>query len=186
MYREKVPLTDIHDFRRIVEAYWQEVMPQSDVMKNPDRREAYFRECFTWAGGHRQPYWAVADGRRVGFVAYTVDTGKHSASIEGFYVVPAVRRRGYGAAMMQAVYAQLDTHGVELVELNLKWCSLRSRWRSIKPRSNPYETPRCQETKCPCDGEQQGFPSMPPRGTNHQREPFSDVVSPRRCKHVFG
>jgi hypothetical protein len=50
MYLEKVHRTDICDFRRIVEAYWQEVMPQSDVVKNPERREAYFRERFTWAG----------------------------------------------------------------------------------------------------------------------------------------
>src|ERR1043166_8656683 len=120
MYLEKVPLTDLHDFRRIVEAYWQEVMPQSDVVRNPDRREAYVRERFTWAGGDRQPYWAVADGRRVGFVAYAVDAAKQSASIEDFYVVPDVRRRGYGAAMVQALYAQLDRLGVALVELNVR------------------------------------------------------------------
>ena len=120
MYLAKVHRTDIGDFRRIVEAYWQEVMPQSDVVKNPDRREAYWRECFPWAGGHRQPYWAVADGRHVGFVAYTVEAAKHSASIEDFYVVPDARRRGYGTAMVQAVYAQLDTHGVARVELNVR------------------------------------------------------------------
>lgn len=120
MYLEKVHRTDICDFRRIVEAYWQEVMPQSDVVKNPERREAYFRERFTWAGGNRQPYWAVADGCRVGFVAYAVDAAKQSASIDDFYVVPEARRRGYGTAMVQAVYAQLDTHGVELVELDVR------------------------------------------------------------------
>jgi ribosomal protein S18 acetylase RimI-like enzyme len=120
MYLEKVPLTDIRDFRRIVEAYWQEVMPQSDVVKNPDRREAYFRECFTWAGGNRHPYWAVADGRSVGFVAYAVDAAKQSASIDDFYVVPEARRQGYGAAMVQALYAQLDMLGVALVELNVR------------------------------------------------------------------
>jgi|RhiMetdeSRZDD1v2_1073273.scaffolds.fasta_scaffold134550_3 ribosomal protein S18 acetylase RimI-like enzyme len=120
MYLEKVQQTDIGDFHRIVEAYWHEVMPQSDVVKNPERREAYFRECFTWAGGNRQPYWAIADGRRVGFVTYTVDAAKHSASIDDFYVMPDARRRGYGTAMVQAVYAQLDTHGVALVELNVR------------------------------------------------------------------
>lgn len=117
---ETVQLTDIHDFRRLVEAYWQEVMPQSDVVQNPERREAYFRECFTWAGGNRQPYWAVTDGRRVGFVVYTVDAAKHSADIHDFYVVPEARRQGYGAAMVQAAYAQLDRHGVKLVELNVR------------------------------------------------------------------
>ena len=57
---------------------------------------------------------------RIGFVAYTVEAAKHSASIEDFYVVPDARRRGYGTAMVQAVYAQLDTHGVARVELNVR------------------------------------------------------------------
>jgi ribosomal protein S18 acetylase RimI-like enzyme len=120
MYLEKVSLTDILDLHRIVEAYWQELMPHSDVVKNPDRRAAYFRECFPLAGGNRYLYWAVAEGRRVGFVAYTVNAAKHSASIDDFYVLPEARRRGYGAAMVQAVSAQLDTLGVELVELHVR------------------------------------------------------------------
>jgi len=115
-----VQRTDSGDFRRIVEAYWQEVMPQSDVVNNPDRQEAYFRACFPGAGGHRQPYWAIADGRRVGFVAYTVDAAQHSASIDDFYVVPNACRRGYGTAMVQALYAQLDTHGVECIDLHVR------------------------------------------------------------------
>jgi ribosomal protein S18 acetylase RimI-like enzyme len=56
----------------------------------------------------------------VGFVAYAVDEARKSASINDFYVVPEARRRGYGAAMVQAVYAQLDQLGVELVELNVR------------------------------------------------------------------
>jgi N-acetylglutamate synthase-like GNAT family acetyltransferase len=56
----------------------------------------------------------------VGFVAYAVDEARKSASINGFYVVPEARRRAYGAAMVQAVYAQLDQLGVELVELNVR------------------------------------------------------------------
>lgn len=120
MHLEKVHLNDILDFRRIVKAYWQEVMPHSDVVNDPDRRETYFRECFTWAGGNRHPYWAVAEGRRVGFVAYAVDEAKKTASINDFYVMPQERRRGYGAAMVQAVYAQLDKRGIERVELDVR------------------------------------------------------------------
>jgi ribosomal protein S18 acetylase RimI-like enzyme len=112
--------TDLHDFRRIVEAYWREVMPQSDVIQQPERPAAYFAERFPWTGGTRQLYWAVVDGRRVGFVAYTVDTAQHAASIDDFYVVPKARRRGYGAAMGQAVYTQLDPLGVALVELHVR------------------------------------------------------------------
>lgn len=56
----------------------------------------------------------------MGFVAYAVDEARKSASINNFYVVPEARRRGYGAAMVQAVYTQLDQLGVELVELNVR------------------------------------------------------------------
>jgi ribosomal protein S18 acetylase RimI-like enzyme len=120
MHLERVPLTDLSNFRRLVEAYWQEVMPHSDIVKCPARKEAYFRECFTWAGGNRHPYWAVASGRQVGFVAYTVDEAKKSASIDDFYVVPEERRRGHGTAIVQAISAHLNTLGVELVELNVR------------------------------------------------------------------
>jgi len=61
-----------------------------------------------------------AQGHGVGFIAYAVDAAKKSASIDDFFVVPEARRRGYGAAMVQVVYAQLDTLGVELVELNVR------------------------------------------------------------------
>jgi ribosomal protein S18 acetylase RimI-like enzyme len=117
---EKAHLTDVPIFRRIVEAYWQAVMPHSDVVKHPARREAYFRECFTWAGGNRHPYWAVVSGHNVGFVAYTVDEAKKSASTDDFYVVPEERRQGHGTAIVQAIYAHLDRLGVELVELNVR------------------------------------------------------------------
>jgi ribosomal protein S18 acetylase RimI-like enzyme len=117
---EQVHLTDMPIVRRLVEAYWQEVMSQSDVVKQPDRREAFFRGCFTWAGGNRHPYWAVVSGRNVGFVAYTVDEAKKSASIDDLYVVLAERRQGHGTAIVQAMYAHLDRLGVELVELNVR------------------------------------------------------------------
>ena len=97
-----------------------ELMPHRAVVKHPERREAYFRECFTWVGGNRHPYWAVAEGCSVGFVAYAVDEARTSASIDDVYGVPEARRRGSGAAMVQAVYAQLDQLGVELVELNVR------------------------------------------------------------------
>jgi GNAT superfamily N-acetyltransferase len=115
MYLEKVHLADIYNFRRIVDAYWQELMPHSAVVHNPARREAYFQECFTWAGGNRHPHWAVAEGHRVGFLTYTVDEAKKSASIDDFYVMPEARRQGYGAAMVRAIYAQFDQRGIELV-----------------------------------------------------------------------
>jgi len=120
MNLEKMNLLNNHDLRQIVVAYWQEVMPQSEMMQNPARQEAYFLERFLSIDDNLHLYWAVVAGQKVGFVAYTVDDVKKSASINDFFVVPEVRRCGYGTAMVQAVYEQLDRLGVELVELNVR------------------------------------------------------------------
>jgi len=69
---------------------------------------------------NRQPYWALADEHRVGFIAYSLDREKRSASIDNFYVLPSERRQGYGTVIVQAVYACLDRLGVQLIELNVR------------------------------------------------------------------
>ncbi len=120
MNLEKVKLTDIPDFRQMVKKYWQELMPHSDIIQTPKKQEIYFRDCFTWVGGNFHPLWAVAQGRRVGFVAYNVDLDKKLAVINDFYLIPEVRRQGHGSAMVKAIYAQFDALEVELVELNVR------------------------------------------------------------------
>ena len=95
---ERVASGDIIDFQKMVDAYWQELMPHSPMVKDMERRNAYFRKCFTWEGGNRHPYWAVVDGRRVGFVSFEVALANKSASVDDFYVALTERRKGYGSA----------------------------------------------------------------------------------------
>ncbi|MCP4416969.1 MAG: GNAT family N-acetyltransferase [Chloroflexi bacterium] len=120
MNLEKVKLTDIPDFRQMAEIYWQELMPHSDIVQSSEKQEIYFQDCSSWDGGNSHPFWAVAQGRRVGFVAYDVDEGKKTAVINDFYLIPEVRRQGHGSAMVKAIYAQFDALEVELVELNVR------------------------------------------------------------------
>ena len=120
MNLEKVEYAHICDFRQMVEAYWQELMPHSDILKNHESREAYFQERFAFGDGDLRLCWGVIDGRKIGFVAFVMNEAKHSAMIEDFFVAPEFRRQGYGTAMVRAVFAKLDQLGVELVELNVR------------------------------------------------------------------
>jgi ribosomal protein S18 acetylase RimI-like enzyme len=146
---EKVLLTDILDFRQIVDAYWHKLMPHNDVVKNSEGLEAYCRECFTWAGGNRHPYWAVAERCRGGFVAYAVDEARKSASINDIYGVPEGRRLGYGVAMVQAVYTQLDQLGVEVAEFKVRRDNPQALafWEAQGFRIVLYRVRQCRDPK---------------------------------------
>jgi GNAT superfamily N-acetyltransferase len=103
-----------------VDTYWHELMPHAPVIHDAARRAAYFRERFAWEGGNRHPFWAVVDGRSVGFVSLALDEAKKLACINDFYVMPAERCKGYGSALVQALYRYLDEWGVELIELDVR------------------------------------------------------------------
>lgn len=120
MNLERVQLSDMRDFRQMVGAYWQEIMPHSDIVKSHEGREAYFQERFSFEDDDLCLFWGVVDGRKVGFVAFTVNEAKHSAMIEDFFVVPEFRRQSHGSAMVKAVFTELDRHGVELIELHVR------------------------------------------------------------------
>lgn len=113
-----VPNDEFASFRTHLEAYWQELMPHADVIKDAASRERYFRERFVEGGF--ELYLAVEDTEQVGLLAIAVDEAKQSAVIEDFYVFPHSRRRGYGRAMVAALYALLDPRHITLVELNVR------------------------------------------------------------------
>lgn len=117
---EKVNAADLVRFRRMVEAYWQELMPSASVVRTPERRCAYFEEQFAWDGGNNHPRWTVVDGEPLGFLAFEVFEIEKRASISNFYVVPGRRRRGYGTAMVQWLFSHLDSLGVERIDLNVR------------------------------------------------------------------
>lgn len=115
-----VPLSDIADFRQMVETYWQEIMPHSARVKNQQSREAYFQERFPFGDDSLSLFWGIVDGRRIGFVAFSLNHTEHSAMIEDFYVVPEARRRGFGTELVNTLSVKLDQLGIELVELTVR------------------------------------------------------------------
>ncbi len=58
---------------------------------------------------------AVSDGQMVGFVAGDIKRSERLAWIATIGVLPAYRRRGIGAALLQACEAQIDVPVIRLV-----------------------------------------------------------------------
>lgn len=104
----------------MAEAYWQEIMPTADVVQDAERRTRYFQERFPLNDENRRVHWALVDGQVVGFIVITINPARKQVMVEDFYVPPTERRKGYGAAMIQALYQQLDQTSIEMVELTVR------------------------------------------------------------------
>ncbi|MFQ5794703.1 MAG: GNAT family N-acetyltransferase [Candidatus Bipolaricaulia bacterium] len=115
-----VDKTELPIFRKMVEAYWHELMPDAIVLRDSAEGEAYFQSRFSWEGGNNNPYWALVDGRRVGFLMFRVLGDGRSAHVHDFYVVPEEHRKGYGTAMVKWLLAHLDHLGVTQIDLHVR------------------------------------------------------------------
>jgi len=110
---------DDHDtpvLRRMVDSYWDELMPTADTVRTPVARSTYFATRFD--PKQSQAFFAETSGRVVGFVQTAVD-GKR-ATITDFYVDTADRRKGFGRAMVRAVVAVFDSLSVEELTLTVR------------------------------------------------------------------
>lgn len=117
---EKVEIKYIDQFRQMVEAYWQELMPKASVIKDADKREAYFQEQFAWDGGNNHPYWAIIENRPIGFVTFELSGDHKQAVVNNFYIIPEERHQGYGTTIVRWLFTYLDSHGVEQIDLNVR------------------------------------------------------------------
>lgn len=106
--------------RSMAEAYWQEIMPTADVVQDAERRPRYFHERFPLDDEKRRVQWAIVEGRVVGFIAITINPVRKQVMVEDFYVLPSERRKGYGAAMIHALYQQVDKTAIAMVELTVR------------------------------------------------------------------
>lgn len=109
---------DLPAFRGLVLAYWQEIMPASEMMNDPQQQQIYFQTQFT--ADNRHPHWGLRDGRRIGFVNFSVFPDEKCVEIEDFYIVPDVRRQGNGTALLRALYRRFDTLGIQRVDLRVR------------------------------------------------------------------
>ena len=102
------------EFRQMIFAYWQELMPKAAILKTEELREAYFKSDF--ASG--DIYGAWNENRLVGYIHLKVrgDVG----GIEGIYVIPEVRRRSYGSVLMRWAFDQFDQLGISQIDLYVR------------------------------------------------------------------
>lgn len=106
--------------RVMAEAYWQEIMPTADTVQDAEQRTRYFQERFPLDDEKRRVHWAIAERRVVGFLAMTINLARKQVMVEDFYILRSERRKGYGAAMIHALYQQLDKTAIEVVELTVR------------------------------------------------------------------
>jgi len=105
-------------FRDWLRRYREEITgePPSDAWL-----DKYLESLFAEQGKHRFIWWAVDNGRRVGFaVAVLTKHWANKARTQGvigeFFVYPEYRREGRGRRMVQAVIEFLTDHGADEIQ----------------------------------------------------------------------
>ena len=111
---------EISQFRAMVEEYWQELMPQSDICLDEKLRSRYFQERYRWHTNSEFPRWIVWEDTRIGFVSIKIDRKSKTSSIADVYIKPSFRRRGYGSAAVKQLLSYFDRCGIERIDLNVR------------------------------------------------------------------
>lgn len=111
---EYVPAED-KKFRDWLRRYREEIAGEPP----PDPwLDAYLKHIFAEQGRTRHIWWALADGKRVGFaVAILSPTPANNNRVQGtiaeFFIYPEFRREGYGQRMAEAVLEFLHAQGAQ-------------------------------------------------------------------------
>ena len=143
-----IKLSEKEQFKRLVELYWQEVMPYADVISNPIQKETYFHNQFKWQD-QQQPYWALVSERHIGFVNFTLNLNNHAATIDDFYVLSSERRKGNGTKMVSALYTLLQQWEIDTIELSVRrdTPAALSFWESMGFRIAQYRMRQFRDTE---------------------------------------
>ncbi len=80
--------------------------------------DAYLKHIFAEQGKNRHIWWAIDEGRKIGFAVailspQPVDKQRLQGMIGEFFIYPEFRREGYGRRMAEAVLEFLQSKGVE-------------------------------------------------------------------------
>lgn len=80
--------------------------------------DAYVKHIFAEQGKSRHIWWAVDEGRRIGFAVAIIapqpaDRQRLQGTIAEFFVYPEYRREGFGRRMAEAVIEFLQSQGAQ-------------------------------------------------------------------------
>ncbi len=106
-------------FRQMLVEYWRDLVPEAPWLQDPILAEAQFKDRYRWNGGSNNPFWALVDGRRVGFLMYRIYEDKVTAYIHDFFIVAVARREGYGAEMYRELLSLLQNRGIAQIKLSV-------------------------------------------------------------------
>ena len=111
-------VADTQVLKQMMEPYWLEIIPHSDVIQDHAKRERYFTDRFE--PKTRKGYLGTVEDKPMGFVVLSIYLEKQFATIDDFYVLPEMRRKGYGTVMVQAIYKLLDQQNIERIDLTVR------------------------------------------------------------------
>ena len=106
---------DDRKFREWLRRYREEIAGEAP----PDAwLDAYLKHIFAEQGRARHIWWALSDGKRVGFAVAILSpmsaaNGRTQGTIAEFFVYPEYRRAGFGRRMADAVIDFLHEHGAQ-------------------------------------------------------------------------
>ncbi len=111
---------EISTFRQMVEQYWHILMPKSEILSSPARKEEYFQKCFKWDGANDHPHWVIHDDCKIGFISYRCNLEEKRAAISNLFIEPNLQRKGFGAGAVRALLIRFDNLGIERIDINVR------------------------------------------------------------------
>lgn len=106
-------------FRRMLVEYWRDLVPEAPWLQDPILAVAHYKDRYRWDGGNNNPFWALADGRRVGFLMVRIYEDNATAYIHDFFVASDARRQGLGTEMWKELLSFLGDRGIVKINLSV-------------------------------------------------------------------
>lgn len=120
LYIKDIEQPDSPEFRQMLSAYWEEIMPKAYELQDDQRREEYFEERFIQKDDATYLQWIMKAEHPMGFLHFDILQKQKCAIVHDFYIMPEARRRGRGGAAIALFYEQVDEQGVERIDLNVR------------------------------------------------------------------
>jgi ribosomal protein S18 acetylase RimI-like enzyme len=110
------------DLRAFADLYWDELMPDAPVIRDLERRAAYFDSLFRFGDPATLLLWATLGGIPIGFARAGLWENHDglAGTIHDFYIDVPFRRRGFGRRFAGRIVEDLRARGVHRIDLSAR------------------------------------------------------------------